>query len=487
MSAGESNAASLACLIASAVALGHALQIANGFYDGAALVWLTAALTLCAAGVLAPGLLSRWFPIAPGPVTCWWPEEEPWLRLAIAAGIGWQVASLLGALPGMYLQEHATLYLFKTGVIVEAALIASGAARFKGADPVWFPALLVVHAAVGIWMLHASPSPRIDVVVVHREALDALWRGESPYRITFENIYGAGSGFYNPQSVAGDRVLFGYPYPPLSLLLALPGYLVTGDYRYSELAAWVASAAFIGYARPAILAKLAAALLLTQPRGFFVLEQGWTEPIAVLMLAVTIFSMSRKSAVAAWAGGLLIVTKQYLALAVPLLWRFAARKRPAFLLRAGIAAVAVTLPFVLWHPRAFVDSVLLLQTREPVRIDSLSYLSWAARHDPGGFGGGSFAWAIAAGSVALVAGALLTANTPAGFALSLALSSFAAFAFGSKAFCNYYFFVVGALCTAIAIQDSTARGKSPAALTRSGQRPSIGEENTNVQPSSGPL
>jgi hypothetical protein len=338
-------------------------------------------------------------------------------------------------------------------------------------------------------MLHASPSPRIDVVVVHREALDALWRGESPYRITFENIYGAGSGFYNPQSVAGDRVLFGYPYPPLSLLLALPGYLVTGDYRYSELAAWVASAAFIGYARPAILAKLAAALLLTQPRGFFVLEQGWTEPIAVLMLAVTIFSMSRKSAVAAWAGGLLIVTKQYLALAVPLLWRFAARKRPAFLLRAGIAAVAVTLPFVLWHPRAFVDSVLLLQTREPVRIDSLSYLSWAARHDLGlgGPGGGSFVWAIAAGSVALVAGALLTANTPAGFALSLALSSFAAFAFGSKAFCNYYFFVVGALCTAIAIQDSTAGGKSPAALTRSGQRPSIGEENTNVQPSSGPL
>jgi hypothetical protein len=134
----------------------------------------------------------------------------------------------------------------------------------------------------------------------------------------------------------------------------------------------------------------------------------------------------------------------------------------------------VTLPFVLWHPRAFVDSVLLVQTREPFRIDSLSYLSWAARH---GLGGGSFVWAVAAGSIALAAGALLTPNTPAGFTLSLALSSFAAFAFGSKAFCNYYFFVVSALCCAIAFQG----------LTDSVRQPIIGEENTNVQPAPDPL
>jgi hypothetical protein len=459
MSVRERNGAPLACLIASAVTLGHALQISNGFYDDAALGWLTAALALCTAGALA---LDPPVSLAARP--------EPWLRLAIATGIGWQVASLFHASPGMYLQEHANVGLFKAGVIVEAALIAAGAARLRGWDLIWFPALLVVHLALGVWMLHASPSPRIDVVVVHREAFEALWRGESPYRITFENIYGPGSEFYSPQAVAGNRVLFGYPYPPLSLLLSLPGHLVTGDYRYAELAAWVAGAAFIGYARPAILARLAAALLLTQPRGFFVLEQGWTEPIAVLMLAVTVFGMSRNRAVAAWGSGLLIVTKQYLALGVPLLWRYAARRPGAagFLARAGIAAALVTLPFVLWHPRAFVDSVLLVQAREPFRVDSLSYLSWAARHD---LGRGSFVWAMAAGLVALVAGALLTPNTPAGFAASLALSSFAAFAFGSKAFCNYYFFVVGALCCAIAIHG----------LTGPDQRAIIGESKANVR------
>ena len=120
------------------------------------------------------------------------------------------------------------------------------------------------------------------------------------------------------------------------------------------------------------------------------------------------------------------------------------------------------------------DSVVLVQAREPLRVDSLSYLSWAARHD---LGGGSFVWAIAAGAAAIVAGALLTPNSAAGFALSLALSSFAAFAFGSKAFCNYYFFVVGALCCAIAIQD----------LTGSSHRLIMGEDNTNVHSPPRPL
>jgi hypothetical protein len=194
------------------------------------------------------------------------------------------------------------------------------------------------------------------------------------------------------------------------------------------------------------------------------------------MLAVTVFGMSRKRAVAAWGGGLLIVTKQYLALAVPLLPWYAARRPGAagFLARAGIAAALVTLPFVLWHPRAFVDSVLLAQAREPFRVDSLSYLSWAARHD---LGRGTIVWAVAAGLVALLAGTLLAPNTPAGFAASLALSSFATFAFGSKAFCNYYFFVVGALCCAIA-----AHG-----LTASGHQAIIGEQKANDSPAPGPL
>jgi len=442
---GAGGIRALVLLTLSAVALGHALQIANGFYDAAALAWLTGALAFCVAGVLS---LRSTVPAANAGGAS--RRQITILRAVMAAGIAWQAAALLTTSPGIYLDEKANIAIFRTGVLVEAALIAAGVCAIRPFRRLWFPALLVAQLAVGVWMLQASPTPRIDVVVVHRTAIDALLQGSNPYRITFRNIYGADSGFYNPQMVAGDRVMFGYPYPPLSLLLAVPGQVWAGDYRYAELAALVIAAGFIGYAQPTFTGQLAASLLLTSPRVFFVLEQGWTEPIALLLLAATVFCLARKPTLAPWVGGLLLVTKQYLALAGPLALRFAASlggQWRRFVLVAAGAALVVTLPFALWHPRAFMDSVVLLQIREPFRIDSLSYLSWAAR---AGWGTGSLVWPIAAAGVTLIVGLLRTPNTPTGFAASLALSSLAMFVFGSKAFCNYYFFVIGALCCAIA-------------------------------------
>jgi hypothetical protein len=444
---GESAAPNLVprlCLVASAAAIGRALQIANGFYDDRALAWLTGAF------VLALGAIAAWrWPSSGSRVRAGWIRGEGGLRLATALAIGWQLSSLLTSSPGMYLHERANLGLFRAGVIMEAIVIGIGAGGVRLAARAWFPVLLAVHLALGLWMLRASPDPRIDVVSVHREAFSALSRGQSPYVISFRNIYGANSGFYNPDLVAGDRVLFGYPYPPLSLVLSAPGHLLAGDYRYAHLIAWVAAAAFVGYLGTATFLKLAAALLLTQPRGFFVLEQGWTEPTVLMLAAATVYAMVRRPELAAWPSGLLAVAKQYLLLGVPLVWRFAGfrQRRWTFLLAAAGIAAAVTVPLAIVEPRAFTESVVLLQMREPFRIDSLSYLSWAARHD---WGAGSFVWSLGAAAAALVLGFLATPNTPAGFAVALALATFATFAFGSKAFCNYYFIVAGMLCCAAA-------------------------------------
>ena len=57
---------------------------------------------------------------------------------------------------------------------------------------------------------------------------------------------------------------------------------------------------------------------------------------------------------------------------------------------------------------------------------------------------------VGAALVASVATLWTTRNTPAGFAASTAMIMFAMFAFGSKAFCNYYYFVLGAMCIAVA-------------------------------------
>jgi hypothetical protein len=423
----------------SAVALGYSLQIANGFYHPAALAWLSIAIALCVAAVVVSRAAVP--PSRPGIIT---------LHILLAGGLAWQVLMLLDSSPGMYLGENANFAQFKTLVLIQAALIAVASVPVPWCRRIWFPAVLLVQLALGGWMLKASPSPRIDVVVVHRAAIEALIDGRNPYRITFQNIYGPNSGFYNPELVAGDRVMFGYPYPPPSLALVIPGHLWAGDYRYAELAALVIGAALIGYAQPTLTARLSASMLLTSPRGLFVLEQGWTEPVAVLVFASTVFCLLRRPDVAPWVSGLLVVTKQYLVLAAIALLRIALTlgvRRRRFLLGLMGAALVSTLPFVLWDPKAFLENVVLLQAREPFRIDSLSYLSWAAR---AGWGMGSLAWSVAAASVALMIGLLRTPNTPAGLAASLALSWMVMFAFGSKAFCNYYFFVIGVLCCAVA-------------------------------------
>jgi hypothetical protein len=430
-----------ACLFASIAMLGQALQIRDGFYDETALAWLTGAFVLCGLAVFTTRLA----------VIASKPDLLP--RLIAAIAIVWHLALLLTKSPGMYLQPRANVQWFNAGVIAEAALAFVGIAGVKRLARLWFPPLLAVHFALGVWMIHASPTPAIDVVVVHREAIDAMKDGRSPYAINFENIYSPESGFYNPQAVSGNRVMFGYPYPPLNLLAAVPAKWIAGDYRYAQLTAWVLAAALAGFIAEGMLAKLAAVLLLLQPRGFFVLEQGWTEPLAICMLAMALFAMVRAPALSAWTSGLLIVTKQYLVLAVPLLWRLAAGRWDlrGFAVRAVVIGAIVTVPFFIWSPRAFIESVVLLQLREPVRLDSLSYLSWIVRN---GLGAGSFVWAAAAAAIGVALTTLVTPNTPAGFAVSLAFSSFLAFAFGSKAFCNYYFFVAGAMCCAIAASSS---------------------------------
>ena len=98
-------------------------------------------------------------------------------------------------------------------------------------------------------------------------------------------------------------------------------------------------------------------------------------------------------------------------------------------------------------------------------MDALSYLSWLARH---GWGEPSFVWTVAAMGIALVVaiaragGRSRDGGSPAFFAAALAFASLATFAFGRKAFCNYYFFVIGALCCAVAAAAGPADERSAA-------------------------
>ena len=429
------------CFAVSLIALGRALQIKNGFYNPDALWWLTVALVACGIGVLlhrvAPAL-SRSSQVA--------------VSVVLLAGIGWQLWQLFTARPGFYLHNDANLSVFRGGIVAQGICIVLGIANVRALRSLWFPALLAASVFLGAWMIKSTPDPYIDVVTVHKEALDALMRHQDPYRISFANIYERHESeqFYNPEAVIGGRLAQAYPYPPPSLLLVLPGHILLGDYRYSELALIIAAAALIGFSFRHKTAMLAAAAFLTTPRIWFVVEEGWSEPVGIFLLALTVAVASRWPVAAGWLSGILAVTKQYFGVAVLPFFRLMFLNPRRWMLAtfgAAFLAAAVVLPFALWHPNAFMRNVIWLQTREPFRSDSLSYLAWAATR---GLGRGSFIWAIGAGFLASAITTVSTRNTAAGFAASIAFTTFAFFAFGSKAFCNYYFFVIGALCCAIA-------------------------------------
>lgn len=422
---------------AAAVALGYALQISNGTYHPKALAWLAVAGALCLSGVvtLRSGSFARF-------------GQRPAFFLLLAGLVlqGWVWLVTSGA--GSRLGKAA----FAT-VMLAAALLCVGIwSRASWPKHAAVAVLLASHFLLGALLIGRMPDPPIDVHLFHKESLDALLRGINPYTISVRDIYDH-SLFYGDGIVSGGRVQIGFPYPPLSLFLSLPGHLLGGDYRYSHLAAMTLAAVLMAYARPGLLGALAAGLFLFTPRVFYILQWGWTEPYIVLLLSATVFCACRAPKLLPYALGLLFAIKQYMLFAAPLVFLltpapFRWKDLLGLLSRAVLVAALVTLPLALFNVRAFLDDVVFVQFRQPFRADALSYLVWLAQarntNPP--------MWLAFAALVPATALALRrSARTPAGFAAAAALVYLSFFAFNKQAFGNYYFFVVGALCAAVAV------------------------------------
>ncbi len=220
------------------------------------------------------------------------------------------------------------------------------------------------------------------------------------------------------------------------------------------------AAAFMAYTRAGRLGALAAGLYLFTPRNLFVLEQSWTEPFVVLFLAATVWCAARHPRVAPYVLGLFLAVKQYAVLALPLAllvgrppMTFAGFRRTA--VPAVVVAALVTLPLALWEPTGFLRAVVELQFYQPFRPEALSYLGLLAGPDRQPPFGTGVAFAVAA--VVMVLALWRAARTPAGFALGVSALFLAFFVLNKQAFANYYFFVVGALCVAVAAAEPAER------------------------------
>ncbi len=425
-------------MILSAFATGQAIQINNGVIHPAALGWLgLAIITLLIA--LRPTLARRFGILARVP-----------LPTAMAICIAIQLIELI----------YWDLHWNSQSIITIAALLIAGAATYlmwRHEDEWKLPLvlMLIVFATAGVMTIRSMPNPIIDVYWFQQDSSQALLNGQSPYAVRFHDLYHKDLGFYGPGVSVNGWLTYSFPYPPLTLLLDIPGRLL-GDIRFSHLAALTIAAGLLVLAVPGQRAVLAAMMMLFTPRSLLVIKAAWTEPMVVLLLTFTIFIAVRAPKHLWMALGLLLAIKQYMVLALPLISLLqnenlpgsAHKKAWPALVKALALAAMITFPFMLWSPTSFVRSVMLWQFRQPFRTDSLSYPALISRT----IGGQPGVWIslLAAGSAIVLARQTKRRGVQP-FASAFAFVMLVFFATSKQAFCNYYFMVIGAMCTAIAM------------------------------------
>lgn len=321
---------------------------------------------------------------------------------------------------------------------------------------------VAAHFGLLAWTISAAPDPFIDVHQFQQEGSAALVRGENPYALRFVNIYGPDTEFYAKEVMDGDRVKFGFPYPPLSLLAAAPGYVVAGDYRFAGLLAVSGTAVVMSLVRPGRLATGVALLLLMAPTTTHVIYWGWTEPFIALAIAATAYAAIRRVGATALALGALVALKQYLLpvlVLAPLIMRDV-RRAVGSVRMVGIAVAVLlitSLPFLAWDPGSFIYSTVTFHGLQPFRIDALNFSALSVRMGlpelPAWVGFAAAAWAA---GVAL----LRTPRTAAGFFGALALVLITFFLFGKQGFVNYYFIaMVSLLAGAVSASDRLGAGR----------------------------
>lgn len=311
------------------------------------------------------------------------------------------------------------------------------------------PLFLTAHAALTVALLRTSPAG-IDVQVYLQEGVIGLFHGHNPYSMTIPNIYPAPltEMFYGHDIVVDGRVDYGFPYLPVALLVAIPGHLL-GDVRYSQLIAMLVTVLVLRRLASDRTSRAASVLAVAAPTALPMLTGAWVEPSLVALLACLVLALERQRTTSvALLLGLFLASKQYVVVAIPILWILQRSvSRRVILLGLGVSA-AVIVPFFLVDPAAFWRAIVEFQLKGPFRPDSLSLLVSSVKE---------FGWPppwtygvlpLMGGGLTAIALALRAPRTPAAFAAGVGLTLLVTILLSKQAFMNYYFLVSGAFLIA---------------------------------------
>lgn len=446
-------------LALAAVLLALSLGGARGIPDTTSLIGVSLAIAVCCAAVR----------VARRPWADAWPPAP---NAILASGLGWSLCRHLAALPTAKL-DLVRLLQFRAGVIACALLLVAGAwtgmpVALRRARRLLFGALV---AGLGALVLAATPEPFIDVWHFLQLGSESLLTGRSPYDRLYPNLYADRDvEFLDPSLLSPDgRFVTSNPYSPMLMLWASPAAAL-GDVRWTNLAALLLCAGLIlRLGGASTRAELAAALLLLQPQGFYLLAFSWTEPLVLASLLLVALALQRCRvrpdapvwgrlpgwALAALLAALALTTKQYLPLLLlPLLFVVPPPVRLRALSVALLGAALLLLPFALWDADGLYRSLVEFQLRQPFRPDALS---WPAEIVSRG-GPRLPVWpAFALAALALAYGT----DRRGDLAQALLAAAFAWLVFvvfNKQAFLNYYWLGVGLLCAALAALPAAPDG-----------------------------
>lgn len=351
-----------------------------------------------------------------------------------------------------------TIVLTLFGLLGGLALVA-----IYGRERVGRPAavaLVVTHFVLSSAMILAEEPITFDVVVFQDIGTEALLDGSNAYSARYPDIYPPelSSRFYSPGVSVDGYLTRGFPYPPVSLLAAVPGQLL-GDVRIGHRAAIALTALLIlAVGRNGHRSRIGAALFLTLPGSVFMTLGGWTEAFVAAALAGVVLAYRRRSTMTHFVFGLFLFMKQYGVLFAPL-WALVVENEPAPVrdrVRRLVIGVSpwfvISIGFALWDVPAFIRSAITWQFIQPLRDDSLSLLVWFTET----FGELPRLITlvapvlVAVGSVALVI--RRSPRSPAGLAAGVALVMMSFVLLSKQAFLNYYFLVVASAALALSAE-----------------------------------
>ena len=415
-----------------AALLGQAIYQNNGAFSTIGILFVAIAICVSAVSVFKSGDYTQCISITR-------------LCSLLAVILGIQFVQLVTTLPGIYIHASDQGWIVFSSISVCAAFLT---ATCLTKEPVFgrygFALVFGAFVFLALWVLYFSPSPKIDVYYFQRDSVAKLLRFENPYAYGFNNIY-SHEKFYGEGLVRNGVLQFGYPYFPLALVAAIPGYLL-GDIRFVMVLAIGCTGLMFASLQSGALGRGLAALYWFNPRTLFIIEQSWIEPLIVFCAVLMVFLITKHHKLACCVAGLLLASKQtmiWMPFLLPLLFigNFKNWRRAGLV--ALLIAAATCVPFFLWDPNAFWSSVISLQFAQPFRPDALSL---PAFFNHIGINGIHWALAFPASLVCIAFSLWRSARTVAGWAMATCLTYLVFFACNKQAFCNYYFMIIGFAC-----------------------------------------